>query len=420
MASLGMEYLARNLYERANDCRWWALNGTLIGALTGREGCDPAAASAVLAHINSLYTVYHSIVLFDSERRVVAVSREDQAGLVGTRIEEQWSAHTLTLSDSQSYTVSPFQTSTFANEQSTLIYAAALRGQDRRVVGGVAVVFDTAPQLKAMLLDVLPRDERGEPLAGSIAMFLDRNGKLMSATDPQLEADGAMLTAVRESMVGGGARTIRVANEYYALGAKQDAGYREYVGIGAFAVVLLPLGTVPERNAEARRPLPQCTGGGARSDHSRQDVREFTTFSSAGGWYALPTSSVLEAVDAKALQSITTAGEPWAGVVMHGSEAVPVVNLGTLLELPAADSLAVVILVRVEGDRVVGVLVEALGDNPEVPAERLLPISTLEQSRASMLIEQAIQPVGDGDGLVLVLSVGRLGAMLFGASAVAA
>jgi chemotaxis signal transduction protein len=105
---------------------------------------------------------------------------------------------------------------------------------------------------------------------------------------------------------------------------------------------------------------------------------------------------------------------------MHGPEAVPVVNLATLLELPPVDTLAVVILVRVEGDRVVGVLVEALGDNPEVPSERLLPITTLEQSRASMLIEQAIQPVGDGDGLVLVLSVGRLGSMLFGAPAVAA
>jgi len=221
-------------------------------------------------------------------------------------------------------------------------------------------------------------------------------------------------------MLGGGARTVRVGNEYYALGAKQDAGYREYVGIGSFAVVLLPLGSVPERNADARRPLPQCTGGGLRSDHSRQDVREFTTFSAAGGWYALPTSSVVEAVDAKGLQSIKTAGEPWAGVVMHGSEAVPVVNLGTLLELPCVDALAVVILVRVGDGRVVGVLVEALGDNPEVPAERLLPISTLEQSRASLLVEQAIQPVGDGDGLVLVLSVGRLAGLLFGAAAAVA
>ncbi len=88
MASLTVELFARNLYERANDCRWWALNGVLAGTLAGRENCDAKAASAVLAHINRLYTVYHSIVLFDAERRVIATSREDQSDLVGAQINE--------------------------------------------------------------------------------------------------------------------------------------------------------------------------------------------------------------------------------------------------------------------------------------------------------------------------------------------
>jgi hypothetical protein len=69
-----------------------------------------------------------------------------------------------------------------------------------------------------------------------------------------------------------------------------------------------------------------------------------------------------------------------------------------------------VILLRVEGrTRPVGILVEALGDNPEVPADRLLPITT-----ASGLVEQAIQPVSEQDGLVLVLNTAQLAATLFG------
>ena len=416
MASLAVEFLARNLYERANDCRWWALNGTLSGVLLGRQGFDPAAAAAVLSHINSLYTVYYGIVLFDSERHVVAVSREDQAHLVGTRIEESWASQTLGLSDSQSYSVSPFQPSVFANEQPTLIYAAAVRGPERRAIGGVAVVFDCGPQLQAMLLDALPRTERGEPLPGCIALFLDDHGHVMCSSDAAAETNGALLESIRGHLSSDGARVIRAGTEYYALGVKRDVGYREYVGIGAHAIVLLPLGSVPERNANSRGPLPQCAA--VRSDHSRQDVREFTTFSAAGAWYALPTSCVLEAVDAKALQSVTTAGPPWAGVIMHADEAVPVVSLTTLLELPNADVPSVVVLLRVEGRaQPVGILVEALGDNPEVPADRLLPISVLKQTAATTLVEQAIQPVNVNDGLVLVLNTVQLGKALFGGAA---
>lgn len=414
IASLTIDFLARNLYERANDCRWWALNSTLGGVLAGSEGHDADAASAVLNHINSLYTVYHSIVLFNSERRVVAVSREDQAHLIGTTITEPWAEQTLGLIDSQSYSVSRFQPSAFCNDQPTLIYGGAIRSHDRRIAGGVAVVFDTCPQLRAMLHDALPRNERGEPLPGAIALLLDSTGNVMCSSDASTQLSGAMIEQIKQYTGKDGARAVRIGNEYYALGTKKDSGYREYAGIGACAVVLLPLGAVPERSANERQALPQCTA--ARADHARHEVREFTTFAAAGAWYALPTSCVLEAVDAKALQSIRTAGPPWAGVIMHGLDAVPVADLATLLARPASEAPSVVILLRLEGRaRPIGLLVEALGDNPEVPADRLLPISVLEQTATTSLLELAIQPVNPQDGLVLALNTTQIGTILFGA-----
>ena len=60
-------------------------------------------------------------------------------------------------------------------------------------------------------------------------------------------------------------------------------------------------------------------------------------------------------------------------------------------------------------------LVETLGDNPEVPSERLLPIAVLEQNAATLLVEQAVQPVNPLDGLVLVINTNQLSTMLFGA-----
>jgi hypothetical protein len=71
-------------------------------------------------------------------------------------------------------------------------------------------------------------------------------------------------------------------------------------------------------------------------------------------------------------------------------------------------------------ERPLGLLVEALGDNPEVPSDRLLPVAVLEKSTASLLVEFAIQPVNAQDGLVLVVATDRLTAQLFGTSAVPA
>lgn len=414
MAALAVELFARNLYERANDCRWWALNGVLTGTLTGREGCDGDAASAVLKHINSLYTVYSSIVLFDTNRCVVAVSREEQAHLVGAQIDEVWAADTLALVDSQGYCVSKFGPSSFADGRNTLIYSATIRGSDRRPAGGVAVVFDACVQLNAMLADALPHDENGKLAAGCQGVLVDREGNVMCSTDSSVAQSEEMLDAIRKSVASSGAQVRLIGDQYYAIGSRLDTGYREYAGIGAHAVVLLPLGAVPERGAGQRRPLPQCTA--ARNDHhARVEVREFTTFAAGGAWYALPTSCVIEAVDSKAVQSIKTAGAPWAGVIIHGEGAVPVVDLASMLEMPNTEEPSAVILIRLPGrERPLGLLIEALGDNPEVPSDRLLPVDVVERSTVSSLVEYAIQPVDVKDGLVLVVAAEQLCAQLFG------
>ena len=84
-AALAMQILDRNLYERANDCRWWALTPQFASTLrTGETGC--ARASAVLRDINALYTVYSGLALFDRQGRVVAVSRAEHEPHVGAAL----------------------------------------------------------------------------------------------------------------------------------------------------------------------------------------------------------------------------------------------------------------------------------------------------------------------------------------------
>jgi len=409
LASLAIEQFARNLYERANDCRWWALNDTLIGALAGGSR-DAAAATEVLRQINALYTVYHGLVLFDDSRRVVAVSRTDLEHRIGSVIDEPWAGRTLALRDSQSYSVSDFSKSSLYGDRPTLTYGAAVRSAGGKVVGGVAVVFDSAPQFSAMLRDLLPRDEHGEPLAGCVAMFLDRELAVIEATDvatAEIACRQLDIAAAADSTTA-----VRVGDTCYALGTKLEAGYREYAGIGARAAVLIPLGTAVAVTAGSRAEMPDHSR--LNADGIKADLLRYSTFAVGSHWYALPTASVIEAIDSNAAQPVAGAMPWWAGVMFYGNDAVPVADLTKLLCIEPLQAPAIAILVRVPGrTQPLGLLVEALGDNCDVPGDRLLPLRATGDGKTPSLIDRTIQFGNPGDPLVMVLRLESISGLLY-------
>ena len=414
LASLASELLARNFYERANDCRWWALNATLGGRLAGAPDCTDEAVTLVLRHINSLYTVYHAIVLFDSQRRIVATSRPEQEEMLGTVIEDSWASDALALSGTQAYSVSQFRPSPLYGGRPTLIFAAAVRSAEGRCVGGIAVVFDTAPQLAAMLQDAIPKDERGQAQAGCVALFLDRELNVLSCTNPATDTAGLDLAWLRQSARAGEARILRIANEYHSVGVKRDTGYREFEGLGGYALVLMPIGTVAQQSASRSAPTHRPA---TRQEGTRQDSVEFATFAVGESWYALPTANVIEAVDARALQSLPKT-EPWcAGYLMFAGEPIVVADTARLLGTTHIDTPRMVIAIRVPGQkRPFGLLVESLGDIPEVARNRLLSIGGLRNRTPSALVEQAIEVVDPRDPMVMILNAACLASLICGES----
>ena len=70
-AGLAIDIMDRNLYERANDCRWWALTTAFSEPLSRGQLTDQdrSAVGAILRTINGLYTVYSNLILFDRVRR---------------------------------------------------------------------------------------------------------------------------------------------------------------------------------------------------------------------------------------------------------------------------------------------------------------------------------------------------------------
>jgi chemotaxis signal transduction protein len=418
LASLAIELLARNFYERANDCRWWALNPTLSGRLCGAADCTQEAATQVLRHINSLYTVYHGIVLFDSQRRIVASSRPDHEEMLGTVLDEQWAAETLSLSGTQAYCVSPFRPSPLYQGRSTFIFAAALRSPEGRAAGGIAIVFDTEPQLAAMLQDAIPKDEAGNAQDGCVAVFLDRELNVLSCTDPQFQRSDVNLDWLREASPEGDARILRIGNEYTSVGVKRDTGYREFEGLGGYAVLFMPLGSAGQQSG-SRTALVHRPAG--RQESSRHDSLEYATFAVGENWYALPTADVIEAIDSRTLQSLPRTEHWCAGYLMFGGEAIVVADMARLLGTSNIETPRMVVVIRAPGQkRPYGMLVESLGDIPEVSRDRLLPIDAQHgQARSplmapSLLVEYAIEVADPGDPMVMVLNTAGLIAMIRG------
>ena len=117
-SSLLVDLLDRNLYERSDDCRWWALTPELRSALA-QPLPDQATldnVSQILSYINGLYTVYTRIFVYDREGRIVASTGNSSSSrignLIGSRIEADTLQQVLTLRDQQQWSAASVLCST--------------------------------------------------------------------------------------------------------------------------------------------------------------------------------------------------------------------------------------------------------------------------------------------------------------------
>ncbi|WP_051228896.1 chemotaxis protein CheW [Paludibacterium yongneupense] len=422
LASLAIDIMDRNLYERANDCRWWALTSTFREILdkSTLEPADRERMTAILRTINGLYTVYANLIVFDVRGHVLAVSQDDQAGLVGKRIDEDWVRQVLTLPDSQGYAVSRFAATPFYAGRHTYIYGAAIHAvSDERVIGGVGIVFDSEPQFAAMLRDALPRDARGEPSAGCFGAFVDTSGHLVASTDPQrhpgerLAIDAAFYTqAAGRSHVG----IVRLGDSYYAAGARMSAGYREYKNDdGAYrneisALIFIPLCQVVEQGATTGIPRLHV-----RSDRTADgETVEIASFLVGNRWFGLRSAQIAEAVDYADAAGIPGAGQDFIGYRMYCGSPIPIFDIRSIVGGgPAiAGTRPQIVILKKGPDSHFGILVDALGDIPEVLSSRMQDLPSLLGGGNVLADTIVMTDKPESETLLVVLSVERIAARL--------
>lgn len=225
----------RNLYERANDVRWWALDERIRRQLLPASKGDEQARqelSAVIHAINTLYTVYTTILVFDQQGVIVAVSDNNAAGLVGTQVPESLPlAACLAIDSDQGYVVSAFTKSELYANGGTYVYCAPVMDfTHHTVVGGIATVFDATPEFRQILADNLPAGTAQLPLP--FALFVDAEGQLISSTLPNVSLPLLLEDNYSEALsLRNGARCFKQltyeGNRYLAA-MVASAGYREY------------------------------------------------------------------------------------------------------------------------------------------------------------------------------------------------
>ncbi|MFT2090126.1 cache domain-containing protein [Paraglaciecola sp. 2405UD69-4] len=252
-ASLAVDIMDRNLYERANDVRWWALTTVFREHLQSKELSSAAKQeiSNILLYINKLYTVYTNLYVYDRNGVILAVSNQDQGHFIGQQVEpKSGAAEALQVNDSQKYSVSSFAKSNQYQNNQTYIYNASITNLEQSsVIGGIGIVFDSKPEFSEMLNDTLPIDEQGKIINGCFAIYCQRDGMIVSSTENSPQGVGEIVDLDKDllSLQNGEQHSLLV--EYkgkpYAAGIAASNGYREYKTTGDYCNDILALIMLP-------------------------------------------------------------------------------------------------------------------------------------------------------------------------------
>jgi chemotaxis signal transduction protein len=310
LADLAVDVLDRNLYERANDCRWWA-------------------TSPVLATMDAA-----------TARKTLAAQAE------GRQLTQPWVAECLRLRDPMRYAVSPFEPSELYDGVGTYVYAAPVLAGGQ-AVGGVALVFDSTPQFEAMLRAALP------PTPGSMAAFCRPDGATISRTAELPMALPAAVLSLAPGQSWSG--MLAEGDRCFLVGATAGSGYREFKTSDGYAepvigVVVIPCGSRADRPLAAPPQVANVPGGA-----------EIATFLIGEHLMGVPAGEVIECIEVTAAVRVWRGGfaQRHVGFVTWNDMALPLVDI--CADVQATGAAQRYALVLCSGTQRFGLLVSELG-----------------------------------------------------------
>ncbi|MFW3440907.1 chemotaxis protein CheW [Aliarcobacter butzleri] len=376
LSSLAIDIMDRNLYERANDCRWWALNSYFKEALDDYSTISEKKEelSSILKYINDLYTVYSNLIIFDKNGKIIAVSNEKEQYLIGKILTQDWIEKTLTLKDTSKYCVSKFEKTNLYENESTYIYCSAIRSfkDDNDVVGGIAIVFDSSAQFYTMLDEILPKDIYGNKQKGVYAFFTDKNKQIIATTSTNFEVNSYLDIDDSFFKLKNGqnlSRIIEFRGNYYAVGVKCSSGYREYKSAvddyknDVLSFIFILIGKANSNVILSHSKTKFLT---SQKREFTGETIELATFYLGKRLLAVNSKNVIESIGIEELQESIEMDKKnhFKGMVLHKNKLISVLDIRDFVNEEIEDgTLKNIILVEYDKDNVehcVGLLVSSL------------------------------------------------------------
>ena len=382
-ADLIVDIMDRNLYERANDCRWWALTSEFRKILSSSQIStnDTKRMNDILSYINELYTVYSNLFIYDHSGTIVAVSKQDESYLIGKKLSHKWIEESLNLSDSSQYCVSDFTSSNLYNNDYTYIYNAAIGSlDDKTVLGGIGIVFDSSQQFATMIEEALPKKSDGTTKDGVFATIATKDMMVVSSNYEKHKIGTFLDIDSSYFSLNAGESTSEIIiydDKYYALGVKCSKGYREYKSKNdaycndiytLFFSYISDVGDVILENENGFVVTNELKF--EQSEHTR----DIATFMIGNQWLGIDTESVVEAVHVSELKT-TIKIDPnhhFKGTLIYNDQAVMVIDIKKFLQEEIKDEYKEIIIIKY-GDPVhyLGIFVNSLDEIPEILTDNI-------------------------------------------------
>jgi len=426
LSSLAIDIMDRNLYERANDCRWWALTSYFKEVLDDKDSIvhKKEKIKSILKYINDLYTVYTNLLIFDDEGKVIAVSNSKDEYLVGKQLTNEWVKNTMNLKDTSKYCVSKFEKTNLYDNQSTYIYCSAIRSikNEKKVTGGIAVVFDAKPEFHAMLDETLPHNTDGQKIPGIFALFTNKEKKIISSTNEAYEVDGFLdLDDNFFSLENGHKKSeiIEFNNKYYAVGVKCSKGYREYKSRvddyenDILCFVFIEIGNINISSNLLYKQDNKFTNQSTLKLFDETCV-ELATFHIGNKFLAVDAKNVLESIDIDSLEESIDMDKTnhFKGMVLHKDRLISVLDIRDFINNTSdSKSLNNIILLEYDKDNkehCVGIMVSTLENISVVKKDAIQHIQN-HFLGGGTLIESVVDITeSNGSNVAMILDIQKI------------
>lgn len=382
VASLMIDIMDRNLYERANDCRWWALTDAFKEVLSDNSiEKDTSKLEDILKYINNLYTVYTNLFIYDNNGIILAVSNESQKHLVGKQLGMNVIQKTQNITDTNDYFVSNFERSKLYNDEHTYIYYASINNK-QGCIGGIGVVFDSTVEFKAILEESIPGFDKAKSKE-VFGVFANKDKTIISSSNDELKIGEVLNIDDKFFNLKNGesySEIIVYEGNYYAVGVKCSQGYREYKISDNYSndVYSIFFSYISSANLDISQNREIFTETPNIHEH---DTTEIATFFVGGKWLGVPISDVIEAVHINKMDLSPTIDNQhyFKGTVVHDNKAVAVIDIQKFVDEQDVEQYNEIVVVKNfvdNSDNYIGILVNALGDIPEIQSSR---IKTLDE-----------------------------------------